>query len=261
MVDISDANLENIPFVPLLSYNGVSAADTNKFELADKTVMFELAFNGTAVGLQRNNTLQNLYNDSVTFKLNNIGSTPITDYTLLVRISATQFPGFKYERVGDYNKIAFMDGDGRLLSYDVDTWNPHGESLVWVKMPKAVDGKTVTFYWSLKDDAEAPVNDSSNVWSDYAGVWHMNDAKDSSTNNATGVMGPSASVTDSGLFGRAIGATVTGVNGALITVETNAAINALADSGFTVSGWVSLNTLNADWAYLFSKKAYARRLL
>ena len=253
-VDVSSVYADNISYIPLLS--GIDPEDVDKFELDDSSLPLDFTFLNGKLGLISAGNYHNRYQDYVTFTLNSIGTTPITNYTLLVRISEAQLTGFSYSRAGENgSEIAFSDGYGVPLAYDIDIWNTNGESLVWVKVPRAADGTKVIFYWSLiKDGKSAPENHPEDVWSDYAGVWHMNDAKDSSTNNATGVMGPSASVTDSGLFGRAIGATVTGVNGALITVETNAAINALADSGFTVSGWVSLNTLNADWAYLFSKK-------
>lgn len=252
-VDVSSIYADNISYIPLLS--GIDPEDVDKFELDDSSLPLDFTFLNGKLGLISADNYHNRYQDYVTFTLNSIGTTPITNYTLLVRISEAQLTGFSYSRAGENgSEIAFSDGYGVPLAYDIDIWNTNGESLVWVKVPRAADGTKVIFYWSLSSDTGKADNTPSDVWSDYVGVWHMNDAKDSSTNNATGVMGPSASVTDSGLFGRAIGATVTGVNGALITVETNAAINALADSGFTVSGWVSLNTLNADWAYLFSKK-------
>lgn len=251
-VDVSGIDLEGVYYLPILS--GLTSADPEKFELVDSSIPFGFVFAGGELGLERKSDYLELYNDYVTFTLNNIGTTPITNYTLLVRISNAQLPGFSYERAGDGSKIAFSDGHGAPLSHEVDTWNTHGESLVWVKVPEAVNGTQVKFYWSLKDGKKNPENEPGEVWSDYAGVWHMDDAHDSTVNNAKGVMGPSASATEKGLFGGAIGATVTGVNGALVTVETNAAINALADSGFTVSGWVCLNTLDADWAYLFTKK-------
>lgn len=245
---------DDVYYIPLLS--GVASADKDKFELDDTSLEDEFKFvlNGDVLGLERKSDYLAIYQDYVTFTLNNIGTTPITNYTLLVRISESQLPGFTYKSAGDGSKIAFSDGHGAPLSHEVDTWNTHGESLVWVKVPEAVNGTQVKFYWSLKDGEKNPENEPGEVWSDYAGVWHMDDAHDSTVNNAKGVMGPSASATEKGLFGGAIGATVTGINGALVTVETNAAINALADSGFTVSGWVCLNTLDADWAYLFTKK-------
>ena len=244
---------EDVYYIPLLS--GVDSDKMDKFEL-DESLQSDFGFvlNGDVLGLERKSDYLATYQDYVTFTLNDIGTTPIANYTLLVRISESLLPGFSYTRAGDGSEIAFTDGHGAPLSYEIDTWNTKGESLVWVKVPEAVNGTQVVFYWALNDGKSAPSNDPTKVWSDYAGVWHMDDAHDSTVNNATGVMGPSASATEKGLFGGAIGATVTGVNGALVTVETNAAINALADSGFTVSGWVCLNTLDADWAYLFTKK-------
>ena len=251
----SGLDLDGIYYISLLSGLAAADIDTARFELADTSLPYEVIFEGGELGLLRSGGYRSIYNDYVTFTLNGIGTTPITNYTLLVRISEDQFPGFKYYRAGDGSQIAFTDGHGKLIAHEVDTWNPAGVSLVWVKVPEAVNGAKITFYWSLKDDATAPGNDPTAVWTDYAGVWHMKDATDSTANKATGEMGSSASATANGFLGGAIGASVTGVNGALVSVETNAAINALADSGFTVSGWVCLNTVDAaSWAYLFTKK-------
>ena len=256
-VDLSALDLQKVgDEIPLFKATADEPnVDTDKFELVDKKLMFDFVFENNVLSLKRNNDIADSYSDSVELTLNNIGSTPITDYTLLVRISMEQFPGFSYERAGDGSKIAFMDSDGRSLSYEVDTWNTHGESLVWVKVPGAVDGKKVIFYWSLKDGKSAPENHPEEVWSGYAGVWHMDDATDSSGNSADGTPHEKAVKRSDGKFGGAYGRTENGVKGPIATIPRSNAMDALTDGAFTVSAWVRLNSASGlNYPYFFSRK-------
>ena len=250
--DVSGLDLEGVYYIPLLSGAGLAPEDTSKFELAN-AIPFHFVFNGDKIGLERDSDYPDLYEDYVTLTLNNIGMTPIANYTLLVRISKALLPGFSYERAGDPSTIAFTDGHGAPLSYEIDTWNTKGESLVWVKVPKAADGNKIIFYWSLKEGKSAPENVPGDVWSDYAGVWHMNDATDSTTNKTSGTVGEIASP-QAGEFGNALGATAQG--SALLTATQNSAINSLTGGVFTVSMWVNLNSVSGG-PYLFSRETEA----
>ena len=97
----------------------------------------------------------------------------LTDFPLLVRLSESAITGFSYQ---DFlgtggSDIRFEDASGNPLSYDVDTWNELGESLIWVKVPSLQKDSVVTMqFGSTAPDA----NDPTNVWSNYAGVWHGN---------------------------------------------------------------------------------------
>ena len=194
------------------------------------------------------------YLDHVTFTLNGIGTTPVTNYTMLLRLSEAQLPGFKYARTGGKDKIAFTDGDGNKLYYDVDVWNPFGESIIWVNIPEAVDGAKITFFWALADGKSAPYNDKSKAWPGYAGVWHMEDGKDASGNADTGTVHAEAVKRDDGVFGGAYGRTTGGKRGPIMTVPANDGINALSDGEFTVSGWVRLQHKPVNYAAIFSRK-------
>ena len=103
------------------------------------------------------------------------GTEELADFPVLVRISPERLPGFSYavcERSGA--DISFALGDGTLLPHEVDTWNEHGESLAWVRLPKLSSGTTFHMYWG---DPNPPAVTSSDVWSaGYAGVWHLGEA-------------------------------------------------------------------------------------
>ena len=104
-------------------------------------------------------------------------ATTQNNFPLLVRISESRIPGFHYSDVAaDGSNIRFCSADGEttLYSFEVDTWNPEGESLVWVKIPALTANFRFFFNWGADGTALA-VNTPSDVWSEYVGVWHMSE--------------------------------------------------------------------------------------
>ena len=108
------------------------------------------------------------------------GSTTLTNFPALVRLSQAR-NAFDYAscQVADGGDTRFFDADGNLLPSEVDTWNPSGESLVWVSVPelkpKADGYTTITVKYG---NAAAPEVTSTDVWTNgYVGVWHMNAAE------------------------------------------------------------------------------------
>ena len=77
-----------------------------------------------------------------------------------------------------------------LLPFEVDTWNPSGESLVWVKVPKVWRGTKFRMYWRPKPGAEIREDlKPFETWANgYVGVWHLNGKNmDGALENSTGV--------------------------------------------------------------------------
>lgn len=110
-----------------------------------------------------------------------VGDETLEDFPVLVRISESGIPGFRYSDLckPDGGDLHFADAAGEILDYEVDTWNTNGVSLVWVKVPALAAAsedsatKITAYYgWCL-----APPNfNSTNVWDNgFLGVWHMND--------------------------------------------------------------------------------------
>ena len=112
----------------------------------------------------------------------------LPDFPLLVRISESRIGGFAYAdcQTGGTD-ISFRLPDGTLLDHEVDTWNPDGESLVWVRIPSFAKGTTFTLYYgdSAATEYRACQNDGS-VWrpAGYVGVWHMSEASGAVHNSA-----------------------------------------------------------------------------
>ena len=188
----------------------------------------------------------------------------LADFIVPVRISEERMPGFYYD-AANTDELVFL-ADGALLSYDVDTWNTNGESVVWLKIPTLpTEGITVTMYWNLRDGQIAPENTPTDVWSDYVGVWHMSETNKVSGSNLgavtvkdasghqDGTGHRSSSVAD-GIFGNARGRTETGAKGYAATVPEYPELDALSDSAFTISGWINLRSTTTAWGYLFARK-------
>ena len=98
-----------------------------------------------------------------------------SDFAMLVRLSPERVSGFSYADFmqPDGTDIAFFDGSGKPLAFDVDTWNPSGESLVWVKVPDFSSSTVITCAYGglVRNDVHQPA-----TWSRYRGVWHLNES-------------------------------------------------------------------------------------
>ena len=103
------------------------------------------------------------------------GSETLTDFPVLIKISSAR-NNFDYSacKVANGGDLRFASSDGTLLASEVDTWNPAGESLVWVKVPSFNKTTVITAYYG---NASPDAVTASDVWSNgYVGVWHLNEA-------------------------------------------------------------------------------------
>lgn len=115
------------------------------------------------------------------------GASTLTGVPVLVRISEN-IPGFKYSKTLDNGADIFFATDEKgenRLAHDIDTWNKEGTSLVWVKLPK-LSGKETKFYmfYGSKEVAMCPA--STEVWSSYITVLHMNSYGENGVVDETG---------------------------------------------------------------------------
>ena len=104
------------------------------------------------------------------------GSTTLTNFPALIRLSKARnsFDYSKCELTGG-GDVRFFDAGGNLLPSEVDTWNPDGESLVWVSVPELNSDTVITVKYG---NAAAPEVTPTDVWTNgYVGVWHMNAAE------------------------------------------------------------------------------------
>jgi hypothetical protein len=102
---------------------------------------------------------------------------PVENIPVLVRLSDGNPVGFIHREVKACG-FEVLDEDGHMLPYEIDTWDPSGESLIWVLVRDYRDGATFTVRYG-SSFANAPLP-STDVWAGYAGVWHLNDTNSAS---------------------------------------------------------------------------------
>lgn len=143
------------------------------------------------------------FDKSVNFKITYEGAA-VNDFPLLLKLDTTKVPDLYDTVVNSGADLQFTSLDGGTeYPYEVDTWNPAGTSLVWVKVPRFEKDAKFKMNYGCAEKTTNP--GSTAVWSAYAGVWHLNAALDSSgkdldtdgTTHTTKFFGsPACSVTD-----------------------------------------------------------------
>jgi len=193
------------------------------------------------------------------------GAAEVQNVQIPVRISPNRIHGFFYEHEGKSGKgLVFVDANGNVLPYEVDTWDTAGESLVWLKFATLPsEGMLVKMYWHLREGTTNPFEYSpTEVWDGYVGVWHMNEA-DGNVADATG-HGLTAvtngalrakMVADEGVFGNArINATTLISKGTQAGYLLIPSYDSFGLGGvFTYSGWYKASSTNG-YPRLVSRK-------
>ena len=184
------------------------------------------------------------------------GSETLPNFPVLVKLSADkgfQYAKCKLEKGGD---LRFADENGNLLSSEVDTWDPEGTSLVWVKVPALSKTATVFAYYGWKGAGAVPAVSATDVWSEgYAAVWHLGGSASplvESTGNATAFTSPADGVAPTyaanGIVGKAVDFATTDDNTTKKRLEA-ADCDALDGFGdFTVEFWSYQETFRDNQA-------------
>ena len=117
------------------------------------------------------------------------GNTEVANLPVPVRFSAANIGGLDYNDIGltkqaAYSTLRFADANDNNLDYEIATWNPSGESIVWVSVP-SIKNKTTKFTAYFAPDANytLPAVYPTNVWTKagYIGVWHLDERLTDST--------------------------------------------------------------------------------
>lgn len=190
-------------------------------------------------------------------------SRPILEnFPVLVRISETGLFGFLYSDMRDEeggSDIGFVDENGNGLAFDIDTWDPTGESLVWVKLPLMKNGtKFAMVYNSFRNGKTL---NSGNAFEDYVGVWHMTEENgtvpDATVNGLdavpSGTGAPTMSIAVTGQVGNARQCSTSTATRSYLSVSSYDSLS-VGDT-FAVSGWFNVsNDQSAQDARLLSRK-------
>ena len=187
----------------------------------------------------------------------------VADLPVLVRLS-TEVDGFDYAdfRLPKGGDMLFVDADGKAIPHEIDTWNPDGESLVWVKVPSVRTGVWFAMYYGNGVDT-ADMLSAESPWSGYRGVWHLGEA-DGTAFDATE---NHLDATPTG-FNGASTACMVGVEGAVGTARYNSdaegthrglvvpSSSALDMNGtLTMSGWFRSDAAIAGWPRIAARRA------
>ena len=177
-----------------------------------------------------------------------IGESTFENFPVLVRLPAEVSGELRSANGTD---LFFADENDAVLSYEVDTYNPAGETLVWVKVPSLSSATELTAYFggAANEDNVPPA-----VWTRYVGVWHYapSDAGTTAVADATG----------HGLDGTTTG-TMTAVEGPFggDAIHGTATVTApnydarVPNAGqFTASGWFKAPSQVGDYLTFVSKK-------
>ena len=161
-----------------------------------------------------------------------------------------------------------------LLPFEIDTWDPEGESLVWVKVPKMWKNAKFRMYWRRRDGAELYDDiKPSEVWANgYVGVWHFSEtisAEDAPTARSADSSGNGHDAVPAGGASANL-ATMTSVPGMIGNARQNethyikAGGNSLKLTGtegfdfagkMTMSTWIKINGYTAStYPRVFSSK-------
>lgn len=200
------------------------------------------------------------------------GASTLSGFPVLVRIAENSPSGFSYDDLQSKSTgadIAFVDMSGNGLPFEIDTWNPSGTSLIWVRLPSMTNGTEFVMCWGSTSSGKTVCPD--NPWSAYTGVWHMNDPGngvtnvcDSTDNHLDGTTVSSSSSKTDGKIGGARFITSNTSNTAGqpydsgVTVDLSGdkltAVNSIVPE-FTASFWVRPQRDKPQWWYFITRKA------
>ena len=93
-------------------------------------------------------------------------------------------------------EVRFLTEDGIALPYEVEEWNPAGESIVWIRVPELSAGTTIYATWGRAFGGTTTSWHKTAVWgSGYNFVWHLSDALTDSSRIGANLSGGSSYVT------------------------------------------------------------------
>ena len=196
------------------------------------------------------------------------GETNLTNFQALVKLSPGNDYAFAYADCAEENggDLWFTDSSGNVIPHEIDSWTVDGDSYVWVKIPEVVTNgaasfpTAITMHWGDSDEKAENACTTTETWSGFAGVWHMNGdvvngepqgEPDATGHGLTAVPTGVASATSTTLA--AMGRTGGRVGNGRVNQKNGSSLQGLrvpdyspyisTASKFTISGWWSATSL------------------
>ena len=193
------------------------------------------------------------------------GTETLTNFPVLVEVRKNDTNGFSYDdfyHTGGRD-IAFVDEKGHVIPHEIDTWNPNGMSLIWVRLPEMNNGTKFTMCY--RSPLVHPPDDPGNTFERYVGVWHMNEkgdgiveVHDSTTNNLSGETHANSLAYNQGRIGYARRVAqhsgTSSTYGHILINDHDDILRTGVGNVFTYSCWSKLADNAPGWAYLVSRK-------
>jgi len=181
------------------------------------------------------------------------GTSTLAFFPVLVRIPATVAA-----TIANVSELRFSDADGALLAHEVDTWNPAGESLVWVSL-RSLSGTNTSFtmHWRPVSGASVPsAKPSTYVWTraGYVAVYHMADATWTDSSGVSGSPTPS-NVDAPAVYSvpSPLGASYKGKQISSSLLLSKSVTEAWdVSEGITLETWVNASEAENTWRRVFS---------
>ncbi|MDZ7617981.1 MAG: DUF2341 domain-containing protein [Patescibacteria group bacterium] len=181
---------------------------------------------------------------SLDLSLNTVGKvgTNLAEYPVLVVLTPERTDNYAGFAPGGAD-LRFSDASGRAaLSYEIERFDPNGNSYIWVKVP-AVAGNTTTniqAHWGMPSAASQ--SNAAAVFSNgYVGVWHLNETSGAHNDSAGTVnnTGAASGVVAQGGPGLIAGADAFG--GGYVAIGSSSEL-AMGSAG-TIQAWARMD----DW--------------
>ena len=104
--------------------------------------------------------------------------TTFTKFGLALHLDATRI-NYSATKTGGAD-VRIGDASGNFYPYEIEQWNPAGTSIIWVGVP-TITASTQTDIWLYYGNPNATdAQNAEAVWdTDYVGVWHLGDERDS----------------------------------------------------------------------------------
>ena len=130
---------------------------------------------GVAIGGMLSAFAAAVPSQSATFTVNGYkGASTLSDYPVLVRLSKAALTGGESATFSsDGADLRAYDASGNEIPHEIETWNPDGESAIWVRLPKlygAISGTKTTFSLTWGGSPAARTMSDKAVWSSGYGI-------------------------------------------------------------------------------------------
>ncbi|WCJ59993.1 DUF2341 domain-containing protein [Fontisphaera persica] len=173
--------------------------------------------------------------------------TILTNFPVLIRLNES-IPGFQYSQfLSGSSDLRFTEPNGGELNYEIESWNPAGDSFVWVQVPELAAGAYIDMYWGKAGVSSPAYTTNGATWNDgFAGVWHMTNAvvRDSTPNgyHANFVNNPQNVTNTAGIIGPA--------QEYAGTANSYTAVGVINFTNLTLSAWVWCADASRDGMFM-----------